>query len=213
MMKKTIFYVVFAGLLLSAASCGNQKQSKEDKDKAYRDSIEAEQAAIEEERKVAEPLSANAWGDVKFGMTVEEVSQTKVFGELKGNEDFYEIDGKKIGATIGTKALRKVTLGFNNDAKRLERIIFDSYQDLSEDRIPEAEADLHLIIGKFEEGFKTKFSWLKENVTKADLNEFNNVQLLSADYGFAGLVANIAKQYEGSKFYYDVVVNYNGPLE
>lgn len=48
---------------------------------------------------------------------------------------------------------------------------------------------------------------------KADLNEFNNVQLLSADYGFAGLVANIAKQYEGSKFYYDVVVNYNGPLE
>ena len=56
----------------------------------------------------------------------------------------------------------------------------------------------------------------KQNQTdkdKADLNEFNNVQLLSADYGFAGLVANIAKQYEGSKFYYDVVVNYNGPLE
>ena len=142
-------------------------------------------------------------------MTIEEVSKTGAFGTLKGSEEWYEIDGKIVSKTLGTKALGKVQLGFNNDARRLERIIFDSPQDLPASRISDMEADIHLIASKIEAGWQTKFKYENENVTSDQVKVGSEVfHILSLDYGNASVTSNIGQMTEG-KFDYDLVVSYN----
>ena len=166
MKKNSILPLVFLSLLLSATGCGNKKQqSCCTDDQAYRDSIAAVQAAEEAAFNKADSLAFNVWGDVKFGMTIEEVSKTGLFGTLNGSEEWYDVDGQKLNNTLGTKALRKVTLGFNNDARKLERIIFNSFDNQPGSRVPEMEADVHLIASKIEAGWQTKFKYENENVT------------------------------------------------
>lgn len=110
-MKKSIYLTfVFIGLLLSVTGCGNKQAKSGTDDQAYRDSIAAAKAAEEAAQRVADSLSFNVWGDVKFGMTIEEVSKTGAFGTLKGSEEWYEIDGKVINKSLGTKAIRKSTI-------------------------------------------------------------------------------------------------------
>ena len=181
-------------------------------DQAYRDSIAAVQAAEEAAFNKADSLAFNVWGDVKFGMTIEEVSQTGVFGTLKGSEEWYDIDGQKLNNTLGTKALRKVTLGFNNDARKLERIIFNSFDNQPGSRVPEMEADVHLIASKIEAGWQTKFKYENENVTSDQVKVGQAFHLLSINYGNASVTANIGEFNEG-KFDYDLVVSYNVTLE
>ena len=213
MKKNIILPLVFLSLLLSATSCGNKKQqSCCTDDQAYRDSIAAVQAAEEAAFNKADSLAFNVWGDVKFGMTIEEVSQTGVFGTLKGSEEWYDIDGQKLNNTLGTKALRKVTLGFNNDARKLERIIFNSFDNQPGSRVPEMEADIHLIASKIEAGWQTKFKYENENVTSDQVKVGQAFHLLSINYGNASVTANIGEFNEG-KFDYDLVVSYNVTLE
>lgn len=214
-MKKSIYLsLVFIGLLLSATGCGNKKQAKSGTDdKAYRDSIAAAKAAEDAAQHIADSLSFNVWGDVKFGMTVEEVSNTGAFGTLKGSEEWYEIDGKVLNKTLGTKTLRKVTLGFNNTPRKLERLIFDSFNDLPESRIPDMEADIRLIASKIETGFQTKFKYENENVTRDKLKVGQYFRILSIGYGEASLVSTMTEEYDGNKFSYDLVVNYTGTFE
>ena len=213
MKKNIILPLVFLSLLLSATSCGNKKQqSCCTDDQAYRDSIAAVQAAEEAAFNKADSLAFNVWGDVKFGMTIEEVSQTGVFGTLKGSEEWYDIDGQKLNNTLGTKALRKVTLGFNNDARKLERIIFNSFDNQPGSRVPEMEADVHLIASKIEAGWQTKFKYENENVTSDQVKVGQAFHLLSINYGNASVTANIGEFNEG-KFDYDLVVSYNVTLE
>ena len=210
-MKKSIYLsLVFIGLLLTATGCGNKKQANSGTDdQAYRDSIAAAKAAEEAAFNKADSLAFNVWGDVKFGMTIEEVSKTGAFGTLKGSEEWYEIDGKIVSKTLGTKALGKVQLGFNNDAHRLERIIFDSPQDLPASRISDMEADIHLIASKIEAGWQTKFKYENENVTSDQVKVGGEVfHILSLDYGNAAVTSNIGQVTEG-KFDYDLVVSYN----
>ena len=210
-MKKSIYLsLVFIGLLLTATGCGNKKQANSGTDdQAYRDSIAAAKAAEEAAFNKADSLAFNVWGDVKFGMTIEEVSKTGAFGTLKGSEEWYEIDGKIVSKTLGTKALGKVQLGFNNDARRLERIIFDSPQDLPASRISDMEADIHLIASKIEAGWQTKFKYENENVTSDQVKVGSEVfHILSLDYGNASVTSNIGQMTEG-KFDYDLVVSYN----
>lgn len=214
-MRKSIYLsLVFVGLLLSATGCGNKKQANSSADdQAYRDSVAAAKAAEEAAFNKADSLAFNVWGDVKFGMTIEEVSKTGVFGTLKGSEEFYDIDGKLVSKTLGTKALRMVTLGFNNDARKLERIIFNSLQDLPASRIPEMEADIHLIASKIEEGWQTKFQYENENVTSDQVKVGAEVfHILSLCYGNASVTSNIGQMNEG-KFDYDLVVSYNVSFE
>jgi hypothetical protein len=211
MMKKSIYLsLVFVGVLLSATGCGNKKQANSGTDdQAYRDSIAAAKAAEEAAFNKADSLAFNVWGDVKFGMTIKEVSKTGAFGTLKGSEEWYEIDGKIVSKTLGTKALGKVQLGFNNDARRLERIIFDSPQDLPASRISDMEADIHLIASKIEAGWQTKFKYENENVTSDQVKVGGEVfHILSLDYGNASVTSNIGQMTEG-KFDYDLVVSYN----
>ena len=210
-MKKSIYLsLVFIGLLLTATGCGNKKQANSGTDdQAYRDSIAAAKAAEEAAFNQADSLAFNVWGDVKFGMTIEEVSKTGAFGTLKGSEEWYEIDGKIVSKTLGTKVLGKVQLGFNNDARRLERIIFDSPQDLPASRISDMEADIHLIASKIEAGWQTKFKYENENVTSDQVKVGGEVfHILSLDYGNASVTSNIG-QMTGGKFDYDLVVSYN----
>jgi hypothetical protein len=210
-MKKSIYLsLVFIGLLLTATGCGNKKQANSGTDdQAYRDSIAAAKAAEEAAFNKADSLAFNVWGDVKFGMTIKEVSKTGAFGTLKGSEEWYEIDGKIVSKTLGTKALGKVQLGFNNDARRLERIIFDSPQDLPASRISDMEADIHLIASKIEAGWQTKFKYENENVTSDQVKVGGEVfHILSLDYGNASVTSNIGQMTEG-KFDYDLVVSYN----
>ena len=210
-MKKSIYLsLVFIGLLLTATGCGNKKQANSGTDdQAYRDSIAAARAAEEAAFNKADSLAFNVWGDVKFGMTIEEVSKTGAFGTLKGSEEWYEIDGKIVSKTLGTKVLGKVQLGFNNDARRLERIIFDSPQDLPASRISDMEADIHLIASKIEAGWQTKFKYENENVTSDQVKVGGEVfHILSLDYGNASVTSNIGQMTEG-KFDYDLVVSYN----
>ena len=200
-------------MLLSATGCGNKKQqSCCTDDQAYRDSIAAVQAAEEAAFNKADSLAFNVWGDVKFGMTIEEVSQTGVFGTLKGSEEWYDIDGQQLSKTLGTKMLRKVTLGFNNDARKLERIIFNSFDNQPGSRVPEMEADVHLIASKIEAGWQTKFKYENENVTSDQVKVGQAFHLLSINYGNASVTANIGEFNEG-KFDYDLVVSYNVTLE
>lgn len=209
-MKKSIYLsLVFIGLLLTATGCGNKKQANSGTDdQAYRDSIAAAKAAEEAAFNKADSLAFNVWSDVKFGMTIEEVSKTGAFGTLKGSEEWYEIDGKIVSKTLGTKALGKVQLGFNNDARRLERIIFDSPQDLPASRISDMEADIHLIASKIEAGWQTKFKYENENVTSDKIKVGEVFRILSIDYGNASVTSNIGQMTEG-KFDYDLVVSYN----
>ena len=214
-MKKSIYLsLVFIGLLLTATSCGNKKQANSGTDdQAYRDSIAAAKAAEEAAFNKADSLAFNVWGDVKFGMSIEEVSKTGVFGTLKGSEEFYDIDGKLVSKTLGTKALRSVTLGFNNDARKLERIIFNSLRDLPASRIPDMEADIHLIAAKIEAGWQTQFKYENENVTSDKVKVGSEVfHILSLNYGNASLTSNIGQMTEG-KFDYDLVVSYNVSFE
>ena len=214
-MKKSIYLsLVFMGLLLSATGCGNKKQAQGGADdQAYRDSIAAAKAAEEAAFNKADSLAFNVWGDVKFGMTIEEVSKTGVFGMLKGSEEFYDIDGKLVSKALGTKALRMVTLGFNNDARKLERIIFNSQQDMPASRISDMEADIHLIASKIEEGWQTKFKYENENVTSDQVKVGAEVfHILSLCYGNASVTSNIGQMSEG-KFDYDLVVSYNVSFE
>lgn len=214
-MKKSIYLsLVFVGVLLSATGCGNKKQANSSADdQAYRDSVAAAKAAEEAAFNKADSLAFNVWGDVKFGMTIEEVSKTGVFGTLKGSEEFYDIDGKLVSKTLGTKALRMVTLGFNNDARKLERIIFNSLQDLPASRIADMEADIHLIASKIEEGWQAKFQYENENVTSDQVKVGAEVfHILSLCYGNASVTSNIGQMTEG-KFDYDLVVSYNVSME
>ena len=160
----------------------------------------------------ADSLAFNVWGDVKFGMTIEEVSKTGAFGTLNGSEEWYDIDGQKLSKTLGTKVLRKVTLGFNNDARKLERIIFDSPQDLPASRISDMEADIHLIASKIEAGWQTKFKYENENVTSDKVKLREVLHILSIDYGNASVTSNIGQMNEG-KYDYDLVVSYNSSFE
>ena len=213
MKKNSILPLVFLSLLLSATGCGNKKQqSCCTDDQAYRDSIAAVQAAEEAAFNKADSLAFNVWGDVKFGMTIEEVSKTGLFGTLNGSEEWYDVDGQKLNNTLGTKALRKVTLGFNNDARKLERIIFNSFDNQPASRIPEFEADVHLIASKIEAGWQTKFKYENENVTSDQVKVGQAFHLLSINYGNASVTANIGEFNEG-KFDYDLVVSYNVTLE
>ena len=201
------------GLLLTATGCGNKKQaSGGTDDQAYRDSVAAAKAAEEAAFNKADSLAFNVWGDVKFGMTIEEVSKTGAFGTLKGSEEWYDIDGKVISKTLGTKALRKVQLGFNNDARKLERIIFSSLQDMPASRISEMEADIRLIAAKVEAGWQTQFKYENENATSDKIKVGEVFRILSIDYGNASVTANIGQMYEG-KFDYDFVVSYNSSFE
>ena len=201
------------GLLLTATGCGNKKQaSGGTDDQAYRDSVAAAKAAEEAAFNKADSLAFNVWGDVKFGMSIEEVSKTGVFGTLKGSEEWYDIDGKVISKTLGTKALRKVQLGFNNDARKLERIIFSSLQDMPASRISEMEADIRLIAAKVEAGWQTQFKYENENATSDKIKVGEVFRILSIDYGNASVTANIGQMYEG-KFDYDFVVSYNSSFE
>ena len=213
-MKKSIYLsLVFIGLLLTATGCGNKKQaSGGTDDQAYRDSVAAAKAAEEAAFNKADSLAFNVWGDVKFGMTIEEVSKTGVFGTLKGSEEWYDVDGKVISKTLGTKALRKVQLGFNNDARKLERIIFSSLQDMPASRISEMEADIRLIAAKVEAGWQTQFKYENENATSDKIKVGEVFRILSIDYGNASVTANIGQMYEG-KFDYDFVVSYNSSFE
>ena len=214
-MRKSIYLsLVFIGLLLSATSCGNKQQAQGGADdQAYRDSVAAAKAAEEAAFNKADSLAFNVWGDVKFGMTIEEVSKTGAFGTLKGSEEWYEIDGKVVSKALGTKVLRSVQLGFNNDARKLERIIFDSPQDLPASRISDMEADIHLIASKIEEGWQTKFKYENENVTSDKVKVGSEVlHILSVDYGNASVTSNIGQMSEG-KFDYDLVVSYNVSFE
>ena len=209
MKKNIILPLVFLSLLLSTTSCGNKKQqSCCTDDQAYRDSIAAVQAAEEAAFNKADSLAFNVWGDVKFGMTIEEVSKTGLFGTLNGSEEWYDVDGQKLNNTLGTKALRKVTLGFNNDARKLERIIFNSFDNQPGSRVPEMEADVHLIASKIEAGWQTKFKYENENVTSDQVKVGQAFHLLSINYGNASVTANIGEFNEG-KFDYDLVVSYN----
>lgn len=213
MKKNIILPLVFLSLLLSATGCGNKKQqSCCTDDQAYRDSIAAVQAAEEAAFNKADSLAFNVWGDVKFGMTIEEVSQTGVFGTLKGSEEWYDIDGQQLSKTLGTKMLRKVTLGFNNDARKLERIIFNSFDNQPGSRVPEMEADVHLIASKIEAGWQTKFKYENENVTSDQVKVGQAFHLLSINYGNASVTSNIGQMSEG-KYDYDLVVSYNVTLE
>ena len=201
------------GLLLTATGCGNKKQaSGGTDDQAYRDSVAAGKAAEEAAFNKADSLAFNVWGDVKFGMSIEEVSKTGVFGTLKGSEEWYDVDGKVISKTLGTKALRKVQLGFNNDARKLERIIFSSLQDMPASRISEMEADIRLIAAKVEAGWQTQFKYENENATSDKIKVGEVFRILSIDYGNASVTANIGQMYEG-KFDYDFVVSYNSSFE
>ena len=213
-MKKSIYLsLVFMGLLLTATGCGNKKQaSGGTDDQAYRDSVAAAKAAEEAAFNKADSLAFNVWGDVKFGMSIEEVSKTGVFGTLKGSEEWYDVDGKIISKTLGTKALRKVQLGFNNDARKLERIIFSSLQDMPASRISEMEADIRLIAAKVEAGWQTQFKYENENATSDKIKVGEVFRILSIDYGNASVTANIGQMYEG-KFDYDFVVSYNSSFE
>ena len=213
-MKKSIYLsLVFIGLLLTATGCGNKKQaSSGTDDPAYRDSVAAAKAAEEAAFNKADSLAFNVWGDVKFGMSIEEVSKTGVFGTLKGSEEWYDVDGKVISKTLGTKALRKVQLGFNNDARKLERIIFSSLQDMPASRISEMEADIRLIAAKVEAGWQTQFKYENENATSDKIKVGEVFRILSIDYGNASVTANIGQMYEG-KFDYDFVVSYNSSFE
>ena len=188
-MKKSIYLsLVFMGLLLTATGCGNKKQaSGGTDDQAYRDSVAAAKAAEEAAFNKADSLAFNVWGDVKFGMSIEEVSKTGVFGTLKGSEEWYDIDGKVISKTLGTKALRKVQLGFNNDARKLERIIFSSLQDMPASRISEMEADIRLIAAKVEAGWQTQFKYENENATSDKIKVGEVFRILSIDYGNASV--------------------------
>jgi hypothetical protein len=215
MMRKSIYLsLVFVGLLLSATGCGNKKQASGGADdQAYRDSVAAAKAAEEAAFNKADSLAFNVWGDVKFGMTIEEVSKTGVFGTLKGSDEFYDIDGKLVSKTLGTKALRSVTLGFNNDGRKLERIIFNSLRDMPASRIPDMEADIHLIAAKIEAGWQTQFKYENENVTSDKVKVGSEVfHILSLNYGNASVTSNIGQMYEG-KFDYDFVVSYNVSFE
>jgi len=215
MMRKSIYLsLVFVGLLLSATGCGNKKQASGGADdQAYRDSVAAAKAAEEAAFNKADSLAFNVWGDVKFGMTIEEVSKTGVFGTLKGSDEFYDIDGKLVSKTLGTKALRSVTLGFNNDGRKLERIIFNSLRDMPASRIPDMEADIHLIAAKIEAGWQTQFKYENENVTSDKVKVGSEVfHILSLNYGNASVTSNIGQMYEG-KFDYDLVVSYNVSFE
>ena len=145
-------------------------------------------------------------------MSIEEVSKTGVFGTLKGSEEWYDVDGKVISKTLGTKALRKVQLGFNNDARKLERIIFSSLQDMPASRISEMEADIRLIAAKVEAGWQTQFKYENENATSDKIKVGEVFRILSIDYGNASVTANIGQMYEG-KFDYDFVVSYNSSFE
>ena len=201
------------GLLLTATGCGNKKQaSSGTDDQAYRDSVAAAKAAEEAAFNKADSLAFNVWGDVKFGMSIEEVSKTGVFGTLKGSEEWYDVDGKVISKTLGTKALRKVQLGFNNDARKLERIIFSPLQDMPASRISEMEADIRLIAAKVEAGWQTQFKYENENATSDKIKVGEVFRILSIDYGNASVTANIGQMYEG-KFDYDFVVSYNSSFE
>ena len=213
-MKKSIYLsLVFMGVLLTATGCGNKKQaSGGTDDQAYRDSVAAAKAAEEAAFNKADSLAFNVWGDVKFGMSIEEVSKTGVFGTLKGSEEWYDVDGKVISKTLGTKALRKVQLGFNNDARKLERIIFSSLQDMPASRISEMEADIRLIAAKVEAGWQTQFKYENENATSDKIKVGEVFRILSIDYGNASVTANIGQMYEG-KFDYDFVVSYNSSFE
>lgn len=214
-MRKSIYLsLVFVGLLLSSTGCGNKQQAQGGADdQAYRDSVAAAKAAEEAAFNKADSLAFNVWGDVKFGMTIEEVSKTGAFGTLKGSEEWYEIDGKVVSKALGTKVLRSVQLGFNNDARKLERIIFDSPQDLPANRISDMEADIHLIASKIEEGWQTKFKYENENVTSEKVKVGSEVlHILSVDYGNASVTSNIGQMSEG-KFDYDLVVSYNVSFE
>jgi hypothetical protein len=213
-MKKSIYLsLVFMGLLLTATGCGNKKQaSSGTDDQAYRDSVAAAKAAEEAAFNKADSLAFNVWGDVKFGMSIEEVSKTGVFGTLKGSEEWYDVDGKVISKALGTKALRKVQLGFNNDARKLERIIFSSLQDMPASRISEMEADIRLIAAKVEAGWQTQFKYENENATSDKIKVGEVFRILSIDYGNASVTANIGQMYEG-KFDYDFVVSYNSSFE
>ena len=80
-------------------------------------------------------------------------------------------------------------------------------------RIPDMEADIHLIAAKIEAGWQTQFKYENENVTSDKVKVGSEVfHILSLNYGNASVTSNIGQMYEG-KFDYDFVVSYNVSFE
>ena len=87
-MKHTITFL--AALALVVMSCDNKAKQAEAAEKARQDSIKAQQDSIKAQLAYEDSIAIFAWGDAKFGTTMEEVLQTKSFSGGSRHDRTYD---------------------------------------------------------------------------------------------------------------------------
>lgn len=204
MKSKGFILFVIISMLMSATSCKEQK--KKETEEEYKARISAQIAANEAQQRKEDSLSVNIFDDIKFGMTLDEIRQSGVFGELKGDYNVFDIDYRFVQFDFHTRELNKISLYFDGDSKKLYSIDFKSNEDITANHIDDMENDCHKLVGIFEKGFQTKFNWERESVSIMDFNEGDEFTLLQEDYGDAFVVCKMGEKYAGARYYYEVSV-------
>ena len=181
-----------------------------DNSKIARQKVANEKAKQERDDQIEESLSVNIWNNVKFGMSKEEVRNTKIFGDLEGDNRVYTITPTS-NLGIFTRELGEVRIAFGEESGKLNFLHFISKENIYADHIDDMEEDCHKIIKVMEDGFKTKFEWKNNAVSITDFNEGKQFDILSQTYGDTHIVVSMGKKYEGSIYYYEIMASYNNP--
>ena len=168
---------------------------------------EAEKAERIKQYELEKARSLNIWKDVRFGMTREQVRETKVFKNIGKIPDNFEIWGSYI---VGNKELKTVKFHFGEKRGRLYSIEFLSSRSITANHIDDMMKDCQNIVKGMEEGFKEKIKWKKEDVSVFDFNEGEEFDIICTGFGQVSIWAKMGETYNGSEYYYSVTAYCSG---
>ena len=166
--------------------------------------------AMQEEKE--DSLSVNVWKNVKFGMTIDEVRKAKTFGDLEGDNRVFTIkpsNPTQLG--VFTRELGEILIAFGEESGKFNFLHFKSKKEIYADHIDDMWDDCQKIIGVIEKGFKTNFTWKKNSISISDFNEGERFDILNQSFGYTSITVSMGKKYEGSIYYYEILVDYQNP--
>lgn len=185
--------ILFYAIIIFMASCsGNSKKEVSNKEKV--DSLRRD--SIAKAKAITDSLELIAWGDTKFGMTKQEVMESKAFGggqKENVNEkgwDSYSMNQEKrfiFEQQNGLRELMYITAHFEEN--ELFKVTLKSLErDAS--HLDDITHDCYTIIEQFAKRYKNPMK-LKEGVSILDLNENPKLMIAQFVIGKKGIMVNL----------------------
>lgn len=204
--------ILFLAIAIFMASCGgNTKKAvaKDEKaDSLRRDSISKEEA-------LEDSLEMVAWGDTRFGMTKQEVMESKAFGGgqketvSKTDQDSYQMHRDKLfmfEEQNGLRKLGKITAHFREN--ELYLVVLQSFEE-DAFSLDDMIHDCYAIIEQFTKRYRKPYA-LKENVSILDLIERPRLSIAKFVIGEKAIIVNILRKDHEYKYEIEIS-NYSFP--